>query len=115
MEKAKKEEAVSRLKMFEQVLEIDENDLIANFGMGKALLDSGRAEEAVKYLKKCIDVKKDYSAAYLQLGKAYIKANNQAQAEKIFKAGIERATENGDLMPKNEMERHLEDIRRNPE
>ena len=97
--------------MFEQVLEIDPDDLVANFGIGKALLESGKAEDAIKYLKKCLDVKKDYTVAYLQLGLALMKSNNSAQAKEIFKAGIECAIRNGDLMPKSEMERHLEELR----
>lgn len=104
------EAAKARLGMFEQVLEIDPEDLIANFGMGKALLESGKAAEALKYLKKCIDVKKDYTVAYLQLGLALMKLNNSAEAKDIFRSGIECAIRNGDLMPKNEMERHLEEL-----
>ena len=111
LEQQKAEEAKRRLSMFEQVLEIDADDLVANFGMGKALLESGKAEDAVKYLKKCLDVKKDYTVAYLQLGLALMKSNNSAQAKEVFKSGIECAIRNGDLMPKNEMERHLEELK----
>ena len=97
--------------MFMQVLEIDPEDLIANFGMGKALVESGRNEEAIKYLQKCLDVKKDYTVAYLQLGLAYKNSGNQAQAKEVFKSGIDCAIKLGDLMPKNEMQRHLEELK----
>ena len=40
--------------MFEQVLEIDAEDLIANFGMGKALIETGRPKDAISYLEKCL-------------------------------------------------------------
>ncbi len=111
LQKQREEEAKARLSMFEQVLEIDADDLIANFGMGKALLESGKPTEAIEYLKKCLDVKKDYTVAYLQLGLALMKSNNSAEAKNIFKSGIECAIRNGDLMPKNEMERHLEELK----
>ena len=111
-QKQQEEEAKARLGMFEQVLEIDPDDLVANFGIGKALLDSGKPEEAIKYLQKCLDVKKDYTVAYLQLGLALTKANNCAEAIKIYEAGIECAISNGDLMPKSEMERHLEVLKK---
>ena len=110
-QKQQEEEAKARLGMFKQVLEIDEDDLIANFGMGKALLESGKPTEAIEYLKKCLDVKKDYTVAYLQLGLALVKSNNTAEARDIFTSGIECAIRNGDLMPKNEMERHLEELK----
>ena len=58
-----------------------------------------------------VDVKKDYSAAYLQLGLAHMKSGNQAQAKKIFETGIQCALSKGDLMPKNEMERYLENLK----
>ena len=112
LQKEKEEEAKRRLGMFEQVLEIDSEDLVANFGIGKALLESGKPEEAVKYLKKCLDVKKDYTVAYLQLGLALTKSNNCAEAKEVYKAGIECAIRTGDLMPKNEMERHLEELKK---
>ena len=111
-QKQQEEDAKARLGMFEQVLEIDPDDLVANFGIGKALLDSGKPEDAIEYLEKCLDVKKDYTVAYLQLGLALTKANNCAEAIRIYKAGIECAISNGDLMPKSEMERHLEDLKK---
>jgi len=111
LKKQQEEEAKARLGMFEQVLEIDPDDLIANFGMGKALLESGKPTEAIEYLKKCLDVKKDYTVAYLQLGLALMKSNNSGEAKEVFKTGIECAIKNGDLMPKNEMERHLEELK----
>ena len=104
LEKEKIEEAKRRMGMFEQVIELDPDDLIANFGLGKALLDLGKAHEAVPYLQKCIDVKKDYTAAYSLLGQAFAKSGDRVQAAEIFKSGIECAKISGDMMPGNEME-----------
>jgi folate-binding protein YgfZ len=108
--KQQKDDAQQKVGMFQQVLEIDKDDLIANFGMGKALLDSDQAQKAIPYLKKCLDVKKDYSVAYLQLGLAQIKIEDRAQARITLKAGIECATQKGDLMPRNEMQRYLDTL-----
>ncbi|MCM8534972.1 MAG: tetratricopeptide repeat protein [Lentisphaeraceae bacterium] len=114
-EQEKKAEAERRLGMFKQVLEIDHEDLIANFGLGKALLDSGQYEEAIPYLQKCLDVKKDYTVAYLNLGLAYMKSGNHAQAAEIFRNGIDCAKISGDMMPGNEMESHLAKLKISPE
>ncbi|MCM8532448.1 MAG: tetratricopeptide repeat protein [Lentisphaeraceae bacterium] len=114
-EEEKRAEAERRLGMFKQVLEIDPEDLIANFGLGKALLDSGKYEDAIPYLQKCLDVKKDYTVAYLNLGLAYMKSGNQAQAAEIFKNGIDCARISGDMMPGNEMESHLAKLKISPE
>ncbi|MCH2207915.1 MAG: tetratricopeptide repeat protein [Lentisphaerales bacterium] len=107
LEKEKAAEAKRRMGMFQQVLEIDSDDLIANFGLGKALLDAGESKDAIPYLEKCLSVKKDYTAAFLHLGQALMKSGNQAQAKEIFKNGIECANISGDMMPGNEMERLL--------
>ena len=93
--------------MFEKVLEIDADDLVANFGLGKAYVDLKEADKAIPFLKKCLNVKKDYTVAYLQLGLAYQQNNDRAQSIDIFKRGIICAIEKGDLMPKSEMERQL--------
>ena len=100
-------ETKKRMGMFEQVLEIDADDLVANFGLGKSYVDLNEADKAIPFLEKCLVVKKDYTVAYLQLGLAYQQSDLQAQAIDIFKRGIICATEKGDLMPKSEMERQL--------
>ena len=108
--KKQESEAYRKIDMFKQVLEIDQEDLIANFGMGKALIDTARPQEAIAYLEKCLAVKKDYSAAYLQLGIACMKSGYTDKARIIFKDGVNCALSNGDLMPKNEMEHFLSEL-----
>lgn len=101
-QRAQKEEM---LQMFREVLETeDPKDLVANFGLGKALLDLGRGAEAVPYLETATAVDPYYSAAYLQLGKALEQNQRLDEARQIYQRGIEIATEKGDLMPKKEME-----------
>ena len=93
------------MDMFLEVLETeDANDLVANFGLGKALLDLGRPAEALPYLDKATAVDPLYSAAWLQLGKALSAMGDTARAYEVYTRGIEAATEKGDLMPLKEME-----------
>lgn len=95
------------IEMFREVLETeDADDLVANFGLGKALLDTGKALEARPYLAKATQVEPLYSAAWLQLGKA-LEADDPASARRAYRRGIEAATEKGDLMPLKEMEQRL--------
>lgn len=93
------------MEMFKEVLESeDPDDLVANFGLGKALVDLGQAEEALPYLSKATEVDPLYSAAWLQLGKALELTGNLQQAYKVYSSGMEAAAEKGDLMPLKEME-----------
>jgi tetratricopeptide (TPR) repeat protein len=108
--KKQENEALRKIEMFKQVIEIDSEDLIANFGMGKALIDIRKPQEAIPYLEKSLEIKKDYSAAYLQLGIACMRSGDKDRARIIFKDGVNCALSNGDLMPKNEMEHFLSEL-----
>lgn len=96
------------IEMFREVLaEEDPNDLVANFGLGKALVDSENYSEAVSYLEKAATVDPFYSAAYLQWGKALEALGQTAQARAVYSRGMEAAAEKGDLMPLKEMEQRV--------
>ena len=104
-ERAQKENMIS---MFKEVLETeDSEDLVANFGLGKALVDLERFEEAESYLQKAVEIDAYYSAAYLQLGKALTENGKPEDARQIYEQGIKAAAEKGDLMPMKEMEQRL--------
>lgn len=96
------------IEMFKEVLsEEDPNDLVANFGLGKALVDLEKYAEAQPYLEKAIQTDGYYSAAYLQLGKVLTALNQKEAAQKVYRQGIQAASEKGDLMPLKEMEQRL--------
>lgn len=101
------QEARERIDMFKEVLEIDPDDSLATFGLGQSYMQLQQYEEAVPHLERATKVQKDYSAAYLNLGKCleFLKRNDEAAA--AYKAGIEAANRKGDLMPLREMERRL--------
>jgi folate-binding protein YgfZ len=106
---AKKQEDITlireRMEMFKEVLETeDPDDLIANYGMGKSYFDLEQYQEALPYFEKAIEVKKDYSMAYLFLGKGLEFTGEKEKARDIYKTGITVASQKGDLMPLKEME-----------
>lgn len=104
-EQEQKQELIA---MFREVLETeDSDDLVANFGLGKALLESGEAAEAVPLLEKAVRVDPLYSAAWLQLGKAREACGALSAAGDAYRHGMEAAAEKGDLMPLKEMEARL--------
>ncbi|MFN4151625.1 MAG: tetratricopeptide repeat protein, partial [Candidatus Sericytochromatia bacterium] len=105
-EKKKQEiEAIKeRMEMFKEVLDTeDSEDLIANYGMGKSHFDLEEYQDAIQYFEKAVKVKKDYSIAYLYLGKSLENTNNKEKALEIYKIGITVASQKGDLMPLKEM------------
>jgi folate-binding protein YgfZ len=100
-------EARDRIRMFREVLEIDPEDPLATFGLGSAYLQLQEYAAAVPFLERATEVQKDYSAAYLSLGKCHEFLGDSARAQDAYTRGISVASRKGDLMPMREMERRL--------
>ena len=109
-EEQKKIEMEERVGMFKQVLEIDPQDQVANFGLGSIYLETGRFEEGLEPLKTVIEAHRDYSAAYLLLGKTWEKLSNKEEAIATYKQGIAAASKKGDLMPLKDMQNRMNQL-----
>ena len=109
-------EARERIGMFAEVLEIDPDDALATYGMGAAYMQLNQYAEAAPYLERATRSQKDYSAAWLNLGKCLEFTERAPEAMDAYRKGIEAATRKGDLMPLREMERRLKALQeRTPE
>jgi tetratricopeptide (TPR) repeat protein len=108
--KVQQDEWLKRESMFLQVLEIDEEDTLANYGIGSIAVEKGEWERAKTHLEKVIVADPKYSVAYLALGKAYVALGLKDQAKQIWSAGIKVAAAKGDLMPANQMHSEIEQI-----
>jgi len=106
-EENKNEELKRRESMFLQVLEIDVEDSLANYGMGEIELSRKDFSKSITHLDIAIRENKKYTVAYLALAKAYIGSGDIVQAKVILELGISVATQNGDMMPANEMQQLL--------
>ncbi|MEE2986936.1 MAG: tetratricopeptide repeat protein [Nitrospinota bacterium] len=101
-----------KIEMFKKVLEIDPVDQIANFGLGSIYLETGNFEEALPPLQTVIDQNRDYSAAYLLLGKTFQSLSRTAEAIETYQNGIAAASKKGDLMPLKDMQTRLNQLLR---
>jgi folate-binding protein YgfZ len=106
-EEQKRQETMERMEMFKQVLAIDENDLLANYGYGSCLVDLGRYAEAISFLEKAIAVKPAHTVAYIALAKAYEGTGNKDKRYETINKGIEVAAKRGDVTPLKELEKML--------
>jgi Flp pilus assembly protein TadD len=106
-EQRKREDALRKKQMFEEVLEIDSEDPIALFGLGNVLSTLCEWEKAEKYYVRARAVQKDNSAVYLAHGKSLEMLNREADAVTVYEAGLVVASKKGDLMPLKEMERKI--------
>ncbi|MBX7257152.1 MAG: tetratricopeptide repeat protein, partial [Candidatus Hydrogenedentes bacterium] len=100
-------EALERIGMFKEVLEIDPEDPLATYGMGMAHMQLSEYAEAIPYLEQATRLQKDYSVAFLNLGKCLEFSGEREHAIAAYRLGIEAAGRKGDLMPLREMERRL--------
>lgn len=98
------EETKQRMEMFRQVLGIDSEDLLANYGLGDCLIALGDYAEATGYLKKAIEIKPTHSVAYLALGRAYEGLCDTEAAARTYERGIEIAAQRGDMEPLKKMQ-----------
>lgn len=105
-----KAEAEQRIGMFLEVLDIDPEDPVATMGLGQAYIQLDRHADAIPYLETATRVQKDFSAAYLNLGKCHEVLGEVASARVAYTTGIEVAGRKGDLMPMREMERRLKQL-----
>ncbi|MFP5385000.1 MAG: tetratricopeptide repeat protein [Bacteriovoracia bacterium] len=100
-------EWAQRESMFRQVLEIDPEDTLANYGLGSIAVEKGQWKEAKLHLEKVLEQDPKYSVAYLALGKALLGLGLTEEAKNIWKEGIKVSAAKGDLMPANQMQQEL--------
>jgi aminomethyltransferase len=109
-EAARRKRMEERIALFRQVLALDTEDVVANFGLGKIYLDLERFNEAVPHFEKAVAGKRHYSMAYNHLGTCLMKLGRRQEAGRVFREGIEAATVKGDFIPKRDMERKLDEL-----
>lgn len=107
---AQEEEWRRREEMFRQVLEIDEEDTLANYGIGSIAVERKEWPRAITHLEKVLSADPNYSVAYLALGKAYKGAGLSERAKTVWETGVAIAAKKGDLMPANQMQSELQNL-----
>lgn len=110
-EEKKLAEMNRRESMFLQVIEMDENDAIANYGMADIYFFRNEFEKSYDHLKVVLDENEKYSTAYALLGKVCEKLGKIDEAKQIYEKGITIASNQGDMMPANEMQSRLNQLR----
>jgi tetratricopeptide (TPR) repeat protein len=103
-----REEWEQRESMFHQVLGIDPEDTLANYGLGSIAVEKGEWKKAREHLERVLKEDPKYSVAYLTLGKALKGLGLKEDARNTWKEGIKVAASKGDLMPANQMQEELQ-------
>ncbi|MBD3856881.1 MAG: tetratricopeptide repeat protein [Acidobacteria bacterium] len=96
-----------RAAMFRQVLDLDPDDALGNFGLGELLVEEGRFAEAITHLERALMADPRYSAALLALGRAHEGAEDLSSACETYRRGVDVAAARGDLATANKMQERL--------
>jgi tetratricopeptide (TPR) repeat protein len=97
-------EIKQRLHMFEQVLALDPDDMLANNGAGECYVQLGQWQEALPHLEKAIKAKPSYTQVYLNMSSALSGLKEYEQALVMLEVGMRVAAKNGDMMPLKQMQ-----------
>ncbi len=103
-------EWAQRESMFLQVLEIDPDDTLANYGLGSIAVERGDWEKARVHLERVLKQDAKYSVAYLSLGRALKGIGLREEAKSVWAEGVKVAAAKGDLMPANQMQQELNSL-----
>jgi len=87
----------TKVKVNEQFLELLPLELLSYYGLCAALVKN-RVEEGITLCRKALAKEAFRPDFYLNLGKVYLKANQKAEAMKIFQRGIKFGGRSRDFM-----------------
>ncbi len=92
-----------RLNALRKLVEMDPEDAMARWGLGRVYLETRRWAEASAAFTKAIELNPEYSAAYRDLGRAQIELERPGDALQTLGRGIAVAEQRGDLQTVREM------------
>ena len=110
LEKQVSESLKKKEDMFLQVLALDEDDVLANFGLGETYLKKNELQKALMHLQKVLNLNSNHSMAYLVLGKVYEGLGRLKEAGEVYTRGVDVASKKGEMKPANEMQARLSKI-----
>jgi Fe-S cluster biosynthesis and repair protein YggX len=103
-------DADNRIEQFKKMANDDPNNELGHFSLGRAYLEGGRAADAAASFERVIQINPNQSKAYEHLGQALLAAGRREDAIARLTAGVQVAHSRGDLMPRNNMRKMLQDL-----
>ncbi|GJQ27537.1 MAG: hypothetical protein HBSAPP02_25690 [Phycisphaerae bacterium] len=100
----------AKIAQFQKLVEQNPNDDMAQFSLGTALLDAGRAMDAGPCFQRVLAVNSQHSKAYEMLGRVQIATGHRDLAIQTLTNGYRIAHRKGDLMPMKAMAELLTSI-----
>ena len=93
---------MSRIKVFEQMLESDPSNTMVMFGLAKEYEKLSRYDEVIRVLEDYLSKADDEGNAYGTLANAYLVSGDREKAIETYRRGIEVAMAHGHPSMANE-------------
>jgi Fe-S cluster biosynthesis and repair protein YggX len=100
----------ARIEQFRKMANDDPNNELGHFSLGRALLDAQQYDDSVKSFERAIEINGNLSKAYQLAASALLKLNRRDQAVGKLTAGVKVADARGDVMPRGEMVKMLQEL-----
>jgi Fe-S cluster biosynthesis and repair protein YggX len=99
-----------RIAQFHKMAADDPDNELGHLSLGRELLRTGRAEEAIDSFKRTLELNERFSKAYELLGEALQQVGREKDAAVVLQRGVQVAAERGDRMPREAMEARLKEM-----
>ena len=96
-----------RITQFRKMANDDPDNELGHFRLGQLLMEDGQFEEAVKSLRRTLELSPQFSKVFQLLGSCLIKLGRRDDAVKVLREGFAVADERGDNIPRDEMTKLL--------
>src|SRR5205823_6018380 len=92
-----------RIAQFRKMASDDPDNELGHFRLGQLLMEDGQFEEAVKALRRTLELSPQFSKVFQLLGTCLIKLGRRDEAIKVLRDGFAVADERGDNIPRDEI------------
>ncbi len=103
-------DTTARIEQFRKMANDDPNNELGHFSLGREYLNAGQWSEAVQSLERALSINPNLSKAYQLVGQALLEQGQRDRAIERLTAGVTKADERGDILPRNEMTRMLQQL-----
>ncbi|MBM3981293.1 MAG: tetratricopeptide repeat protein [Planctomycetes bacterium] len=99
-----------QIARFRNMAQEDPDNDLAHFRLGQFLMDDGQFAEAAKSFRRTLEITPEFSKVFQLLGECLVKLDQKAEAVEVLTRGWTVADERGDRMPRDAMEKVLNQL-----
>jgi Fe-S cluster biosynthesis and repair protein YggX len=103
-------ESASRIAQFQKMASDDPGNELGHFSLGRAYLDDNQFAEAVTSFDRALAINPNLSKAYQLAATALLRLDKRDAAIARLTEGVKVADARGDVMPRGEMVKMLQDL-----